>query len=173
MPRKKKQTAEERKQKVQKYNRKYWIENKEQLRKDNKEYYYEHRDEQLEYHKEWYQEAKNKEEYREQINANTRRWSKTLKGKFKDYKRSAKIRELSFELTFDQFTTFWQKPCMFGCSIETISLDRVDSSKGYTLDNIQVMCAYHNLMKNDFAMNEFIKLCELVVTYSKKSTYNT
>lgn len=46
--------------------------------------------------------------------------------------------------------------------INTISVDRVDSSKGYIKDNI-VLCGYKiNNMKNDLSMDKFIELCNIV-----------
>lgn len=40
-----------------------------------------------------------------------------------------------------------------------ISIDRIDSSKGYTKENVQIVCYMVNLMKNNMNMNEFISWC--------------
>jgi hypothetical protein len=42
-------------------------------------------------------------------------------------------------------------------------IDRVDNSKGYTLDNCVPCCAAHNIMKGTHSHNDFIKLCRAVV----------
>lgn len=43
-----------------------------------------------------------------------------------------------------------------------ISIDRIDSSKGYTTDNVQLVCASINSMKNDFIQGNFINVCKLI-----------
>jgi hypothetical protein len=36
-----------------------------------------------------------------------------------------------------------------------LSIDRIDSDKGYELDNIQLVCAIVNIMKSSLTMEEF------------------
>jgi hypothetical protein len=48
-------------------------------------------------------------------------------------------------------------------NINGISVDRVDSTKGYTEDNIQIVSLQVNKMKSDLSMNDFIHLCELTI----------
>ncbi len=43
------------------------------------------------------------------------------------------------------------------------SIDRKDSGKGYTTDNVQFVCSIINVMKNKLLDTEFISLCEKVV----------
>jgi hypothetical protein len=43
------------------------------------------------------------------------------------------------------------------------SVDRIDSSKGYTPDNIQFVCFIANIAKHDFSENDFLNFCEAVV----------
>jgi hypothetical protein len=47
-------------------------------------------------------------------------------------------------------------------NLRTASLDRIDSSKGYTIDNIQWVHKDVNLMKNYFNEEYFIKICKLI-----------
>jgi hypothetical protein len=51
----------------------------------------------------------------------------------------------------------------------TISLDRIDSSKGYHKDNIQLVCAAINKMKQEYTEQMFISLCHLVAQNNKLS----
>lgn len=50
----------------------------------------------------------------------------------------------------------------------TASLDRIDSSKGYTLDNVQWVHKDVNLMKNKMSNEEFINWCNLIANNFKK-----
>ena len=43
-----------------------------------------------------------------------------------------------------------------------ISLDRVDSSKGYTQDNIRLCCLIINSIKTNLPLNKFLDCCRLV-----------
>ena len=45
----------------------------------------------------------------------------------------------------------------------TASLDRIDSSKGYTIDNIQWLHKDINKMKWDFSQEKFLELCKKIV----------
>lgn len=47
-------------------------------------------------------------------------------------------------------------------SSTTASLDRIDSSKGYVLDNIQWIHKHINKMKNNFDESYFINICKLI-----------
>ncbi|ARF12683.1 hypothetical protein Klosneuvirus_16_2 [Klosneuvirus KNV1] len=44
-----------------------------------------------------------------------------------------------------------------------VSVDRIDSNKGYTTDNIQMVCAIINRMKTDLREEEFLSLCNDIV----------
>ena len=91
------------------------------------------------------------EENKESIKAYQKTHSQTPKGKFSAYKASAKERDIPFDLTFEEFSTFWQKPCVYsGHEIATIGLDRIDSSKGYTIDNVLPCCSICNIIKMDY-----------------------
>lgn len=49
----------------------------------------------------------------------------------------------------------------------TASLDRIDSSKGYEINNIQWVHKHINFMKRDYDQNYFIDLCKKVVNNVK------
>jgi hypothetical protein len=108
------------------------------------------------------------EENREKERERNRKRCKTLKGKFNRYKSGAKERGIPFELTLEDFEFFWQKPCDYcGDPIETIGLDRVDSSKGYTIDNVAPCCSFCNYSKKSHSLKEYIEHCKRVVNKSK------
>jgi len=52
--------------------------------------------------------------------------------------------------------------------IQTASFDRIDSSKGYTKDNVQWLHKDINKIKFDLNQNYFIELCQLVTNNSIK-----
>ena len=49
-----------------------------------------------------------------------------------------------------------EKELIYKANALAPSLDRIDSSKGYTLDNVQVVCWWYNAMKQDWS-EEVIK----------------
>jgi len=71
-------------------------------------------------------------------------------GRYNSYKQGAAKRGLEFTLTLEDFNRFWQEPCAYcGEDIQTIGLDRMVNSKGYTLDNVCLCCWDCNNMKSD------------------------
>lgn len=103
--------------------------------------------------------------YRDQEHARYKVYSQTPKGRFKNIKNGAIQRNLQFGLTFYQFMQFWGKPCVYGCTIETIGLDRIDNTTGYFVENLRPMCSAHNQMKMDRTQDEFIEKCRQVASF--------
>ena len=69
-----------------------------------------------------------------------------------------------------------KKVCVIGCGnifytrsknrkIGNISLDRIDSSKGYTKDNVQWLHKDVNNLKMDFDQKEFLEWCKKIVKH--------
>lgn len=151
-------TIEERKE----WQRKYYAEH--DRSGYNKEHYLLNREKSLATMKAYY------EENGEAMRANAREryalhkddislYNKTPKGKFQNYKGQAKHRGLSFEITYDEFLSFWQKPCSYCKSpVETVGLDRIDNGVGYTLLNIVAACSDCNYARGDiFTYEEMLK----------------
>lgn len=110
----------------------------------------------------------NRERYRSSDlgKAAHKRYAQTLKGNFSRYTRGARRRGLEFNLTFEQFETFWQQPCSYcGDLIETIGLDRIDSFKGYELGNCTSCCSMCNLMKLDHSLEDWISKMESILRH--------
>lgn len=105
------------------------------------------------------------------------------------YKRNAiKFRKVSFELTKDQFRDITKQNCHYcGRGPNTIrdpeamkskgknsgayvynGVDRVDSSKGYELDNVVPCCSTCNYMKSDLSVDEFYKHLLKIISFSGK-----
>jgi len=65
----------------------------------------------------------------------------------------------------------FELPTSAGITKDSISLDRIDSSKGYTVDNIQLVTSQVNYAKSYFTQSEFINMC-LAVTENKSKLCN-
>lgn len=50
-----------------------------------------------------------------------------------------------------------------------ISIDRIDSNKGYEEGNIQLVCCAVNIAKSSWSQDEFIELCRKIVDYNKRN----
>ena len=80
--------------------------------------------------------------------------------------------EITIEQAWQKFIDQNRKCALSGVSIEfskshqktktTASLDRIDSSKGYTIANIQWVHKALNMMKQEYSQEEFIRWCKLV-----------
>ena len=92
-------------------------------------------------------------------------------------RQTARRKGLLFDLTSEAITDLWRQQeglCAYSGramafdgkgSPESVSIDRVDSSKGYTLDNVVLCCTFVNRMKNDRCVDEFVEWCQLVVDH--------
>lgn len=56
---------------------------------------------------------------------------------------------------------------------DAASVDRIDSSKGYSKDNIHLVISSINIMKMDLPLDVFIELCTLVVNGNKNCSAQT
>ena len=81
-----------------------------------------------------------------------KRYRNKPENRFKKYKASAKSRGFTWNLSRDEFMKHWQQPCTHCDSpIETIGLDRIDSSKPYEVGNVEPCCSKCNQMKSDWS----------------------
>lgn len=81
---------------------------------------------------------------------------------------SAKNRNIELNVTREQLHNLLHKQ-NFKCALtgqsldwKTASLDRIDSTKAYDIDNIQWMLSEVNYMKRTSTQDRFIELCKLV-----------
>lgn len=111
--------------------------------------------------------------------ANNPRWTgyESISGHFFGSIRSgARKRKLVFDITakdiFNLFIKQDRKCALTGLDLcfrscygkwdGNASLDRIDSSKGYVIGNVQWVHKDVNKMKMDFKQDDFIRLCQLV-----------
>lgn len=92
------------------------------------------------------------------------------------HKRMIKYRTktMEFELTEDDIQDILDEQdykCFYtGLEFEDVegrrpSIDRIDSNKGYTRDNVVITLGVVNLMKRDLKISEFIELCSQVANH--------
>jgi len=101
-------------------------------------------------------------------------------------KRKAKERSLEFTVTaqelWDLFNKQNGKCALSGVDITlttvinsqhnldrakmTASLDRIDNSKSYTIDNVQWIHKVLNHMRRQYSIDEYVKWCKLVAEYN-------
>lgn len=101
----------------------------------------------------------------------------TMSGKFSRYKAKARSRKIPFNLTAEEFYSFWQLPCNYcGSKLETCGLDRVDSNLGYQTGNLVSCCEQCNFAKLDRELFDFIehikKLYSNIVSIKSAKTTN-
>lgn len=93
---------------------------------------------------------------------------------YSNRKRDAKSRGIYFDITFEQFLKISSKNCYY-CNIPPLQMckyentygdyyyngmDRVDSKKGYIIDNIVTCCWNCNKAKSSLSQSDFLNLIE-------------
>ena len=134
----------------------YFKNNKEMVLRKSQAHHQLHREERLKYAKEHNQ---------------------TITGKYLAWRQRAKRHGHAFELTLEYVEkmplichyTGVPLTCNHN-SQYTVSLDRLDSSKEYTKDNVVFCCAFINLMKNTLPYDQFIQTCEKIVNHYQLRT---
>lgn len=101
------------------------------------------------------------------------------------YKQNAKVRQLPFEITMDDFMAIVVRPCYY-CRAEPSErgaprnipvlvngVDRANSKRGYHLDNCVPCCETCNIMKRDMGSEEFINHTQVIANRSDGNDYST
>jgi hypothetical protein len=96
--------------------------------------------------------------------------SKNIDYAYTNYKRCAIVKQLSFEITQEDFITLVKLPCDYCGIIQEKGfngIDRIDSTIGYINDNCVSCCAMCNFMKGCLDKDIFIERVEHIATYNK------
>jgi len=98
---------------------------------------------------------------------------------FCNYKHEAKKKKREFEITFEQFERISKLNCYY-CGSEPFGysfmkganggvsyngMDRIDSSRGYTLDNVVPCCGICNRAKLDMTQSDFFLWIKRIVNH--------
>lgn len=88
---------------------------------------------------------------------------------FNRFSKSAKTRKIDWNLTLEEMYQNFNGKCVLtnwpislSYSEQTASLDRIDSSIGYAVGNIQWVHVMVNMSKNKYTQDEFIRMCKSV-----------
>lgn len=105
-----------------------------------------------------------------------------LQQALKGTRRRSKEKNIYNDLTLDYLMYLWEKQhgkcALTGIQMTykfyegrvntNLSVDRIDSTKGYSKDNVQLVCMAANQMKNDLSMEEFVEMCEAVLALERE-----
>jgi hypothetical protein len=171
--------TEEKKQ----YDREYRKKNRERIRAYKKNYYEKNREAVLGWNIIW--QEKNPEKFKEAQKKARKNETEKVNNSFDAFvdrkycsgRAGAKNRNLSWELTRAQVYEFLKNNPTCALSgrelkyeigaLDQASLDRIDCSKGYTVDNIQIVSQAVNCSRWDLSISEFKRLCEDVSNFTK------
>ena len=87
-----------------------------------------------------------------------------------NYKNSASIKQLVFDITKEEFIKLVETPCNYCDIIQEKGfngIDRMNSTIGYVIDNCVSCCAMCNYMKGCLDKDIFIQRVEHIITYNK------
>jgi hypothetical protein len=133
------------------------------------------------YNKQYYEKHKEKLiQYRVEYNrTHERKHYRDIDSRIRQLLKSAASRK-QVDITKEEAKEIWNKQngiCAYSKlpltakanQFNTVSLDRIDSSKHYTKDNVQFVCAAVNRMKQEYAEEIFVLLCHLITQNNKLS----
>lgn len=100
------------------------------------------------------------------LSPNQDNYSPYLKKRISSMRRGAKKRGLTFNLNIEDLKTIISKPCVYCGVNERISVDRIDSQKGYFVDNCQPACMICNWMKSTMSHNGFLNHVTQIVKHN-------
>ena len=130
----------------------------------------------------WCKECCNKGNERSRVKLNS-----TIEGRAKVFlqnaRKSAIKRNQEFALTITDIVNCWndqQTVCAYtgrqmtleAGKLNTVSIERINSSTGYTVDNTILVCQAINRMKSDFELEDFYNLCRDVVDFMGDESLN-
>ena len=106
--------------------------------------------------------------------------SRDIDSRLKNLCTNARNRNKEFCLVDQDIFDLWEKQdgqCAYSKlplvaltnQFNTVSLDRIDSSVGYVVNNIQLVCAAINKMKQEYTQEVFLMFCHLVTKNNELS----
>lgn len=94
---------------------------------------------------------------------------------YNKYKRSAKNRGIDWKINLEEFIGGYNGECALtgwklsmDYKLTTASLDRIDSSKGYVVGNLQWVHTMVNMAKRKYPQEKFIEMCIAIAKEANK-----
>ena len=125
-------------------------------------------DKSKEYQKQWYLKNKTKKLEQSKISSEKLVEEYPLKALLSSIKSGAKHRNLDFEIDYKFIQKLWkiQKGLCYYTKVPMkltarqknpyqVSIDRIDSNLGYSIENTVLCCQSINYMKNDYSLKDF------------------
>jgi len=144
------------------------------IQKEN-EYYKVWRAKQLEERPEEYREHNNKVQalWKIKNSEHVRQWYKThVNTRLDSIKRSAQTRGIEWNLEDEQAKLMMTTECIYcnhiDLEVRVNGIDRLDSSKSYTMENCRPCCKNCNYMKGSLDPISFIQICKKISECSKE-----
>ncbi len=116
------------------------------------------REKRLDYLREYRSRVENKSK------ANMKQQSDSYK--YKQYASAAEKRGYGFDLSFNYFCELFHSACDYCGVIDARGIDRIDNSKGYTIDNSAPCCEVCNKMKWAFRKDDFINQARRIAQFN-------
>jgi len=152
------------------YQKQWYLKNKERVKEKSKNYYKNNQDK----IKEWYKKNKIR------ILKRKKQYSQSLGGIYHLLKGNAKQRNIPFNLIKNDFKKWYKtqnKICiickkpeneirksitMINKKVNRLTIDRVDNTKGYQLDNLCLLCFNCNAFKSNLTKKDIFKVENLL-----------
>ena len=119
--------------------------------------------------------ADNAKQWREnnpdKVKVNNKTRLENIKIHYSNYIRSARDKNLDFEISQEDFDKIVKEPCHYCDVIQERGfngIDRIASSIGYVTDNCVSCCKTCNYMKCSLSVDVFLKRIEHILTYNNK-----
>lgn len=99
------------------------------------------------------------------------KYDSSLPKNYISYLKRANAKGLQFELTLNQWEWALNKPCVY-CGGKSTGIDRIESSKGYIIGNMQPCCGVCNMMKLAHSEKFFLEQVEKIYKHRQKGYTN-
>ncbi len=119
----------------------------------------------------------NPKKYKETAHKNNMAAKHRVTKRYSVYKnRALNKRKVIFKLSIEEFEKITSLKCNycngFSTNVDYVGIDRIDSGKGYTIDNCISCCDKCNFMKKDYPVKEFIQHILKIASFYVKEEVN-
>lgn len=92
---------------------------------------------------------------------------KDIRTKYSHFKNNAIVRGINFDLSEEEVLSLCSSKCFYCGKERCLGIDRIDNSKGYTIDNCVPCCGCCNKMKMDLHLDFFLQQIEKIYSNIK------